>query len=310
VSFEDASGHTKWHINQKLAAAPTPGFNIVETGVADGRLFIKQGGNVGIGTYDPKQRLHVAGEFALVDGAGGELAYIGGDGSVGSTIGGSLGDWFNQLSSKLGLLDVVAQGVLLGLLAIFGIGALPGFTIAYLQSLIGDPSKLPILMVLAQFAGLPWPPPSDTPDSTKDVQIGSLNAAVKSVTFWNASAASPGWMAIGCQKLYEASDARLKTAVKPLEGSLDKVRRLRGVGYRHVQGYGGSPDQIGLIAQEVADVVPEAVSKQRGVHAVSYTSLVPLLIEAVKELKAEVDALRSQNAPDRKSTPKKKGSDK
>ena len=306
VSFEDAGGTTRWHINQKLAAAPTPGFNIVETGVADGRLFIKQGGNVGIGTYDPKQKLHVAGEFALVEGAGGELAYIGGDGSTGSMIGGSLSDWYTNLANTLGGIGGALATVLLGLLGVFGIGVLPTFTVAYLQSLMNDPSKVPVLMVLANFAGLPWPPPSDAADSTKDVQIGSLNSAVKAVHFWNASVSSPGWMAIGCMKLFELSDARMKTGVRPLEGALDKVRRLRGVGYRHVQATGASADQIGLIAQEVADVVPEAVSRQRGMQAVSYSSLVPVLIEAVKELKAEVDELRGQLDTGGKKKPKKR----
>ena len=308
LSFENAAGATRWHINQKLAAAPVKGFNIAETGVADGRLFIKEGGDVGIGTYQPQQKLHVAGKFALVEGAGGELAYIGGDGSTGSTLGGVVSDWFDNLATTLQGLSAPLQGVLLLLLAPFGIGMLPSFTAVYLKSLYADPFKVPVLMVLANFAGIPWPPPSDAPDSTKDVQIGSLNSAVKSVHFWNASTASPGWMAIGCLKLFELSDARLKSAVAPLEGSLDKVRRLRGVGYRNAQAAGGG-QQIGLVAQEVADVVPEAVSTLRGMKAVSYTALVPVLIEAVKELKAEVDELRAQLGR-AKAPAKKKGADK
>ena len=302
------AGATRWHINQKLAAAPVKGFNIAETGVADGRLFIKEGGDVGIGTYQPQQKLHVAGKFALVEGAGGELAYIGGDGSTGSTLGGVVSDWFDNLATTLQGLSAPLQGVLLLLLAPFGIGMLPSFTAVYLKSLYADPFRVPVLMVLANFAGIPWPPPSDAPDSTKDVQIGSLNSAVKSVHFWNASTASPGWMAIGCLKLFELSDARLKSAVAPLEGSLDKVRRLRGVGYRNAQAAGGG-QQIGLVAQEVADVVPEAVSTLRGMKAVSYTALVPVLIEAVKELKAEVDELRAQFGR-AKAPAKKKGADK
>lgn len=294
VSFEDASGTTRWHINQKLVAAPVKGFNIAETGVADGRLFIKQGGDVGIGTYDPKQKLHVNGKFALVQGAGGELAYIGGDGSTGSMLGGSLGGWFTDLSNTLGALSPLVAAALLGLLTPFGIGALPSFSVTYLQGLYNNPASVAVLMVLANFAGLPWPPPSDAADATKDVQIGSLNAAVKSVHFWNASATSPGWMAIGCQRLFELSDERMKTAVKPLEGALHKVGRLRGVGYRNLGAAGSGSEQLGLIAQEVAEVLPEAVSQLRGMRAVSYTSLVPVLVEALKELKVEVDELRAR----------------
>jgi hypothetical protein len=47
------------------------------------RLAIKDNGNIGIGVADPQTRLHVAGSFLRVDGAGNEQAYIGGDGAGG-----------------------------------------------------------------------------------------------------------------------------------------------------------------------------------------------------------------------------------
>ncbi len=68
ISFEDASGNTKWHINQNLSGK-FPGLNFVETGVADGRLFIGAGGNVGIGTVEPKAKLHVL-DGAIMPAAG------------------------------------------------------------------------------------------------------------------------------------------------------------------------------------------------------------------------------------------------
>jgi hypothetical protein len=60
ISFEDTTGATKWHVNQKLGGQP--GLNFAETLVADGRLFLKAGGKgVGIGTTTPGFELEVNG---------------------------------------------------------------------------------------------------------------------------------------------------------------------------------------------------------------------------------------------------------
>ena len=78
------------------------------------------------------------------------------------------------------------------------------------------------------------------------------------------------------------SDARLKTNVKTVSDALDRVRKLRGVTFtRRDTGSRG----IGLIAQELAPIVPEAVMTHDDGHmSVAYGNLVGLLIEAVKEL--------------------------
>ncbi|MGB9939417.1 hypothetical protein [Methanosarcina sp.] len=72
IGFEDSEGRTKWHINQNYGNKS--GLNFVETGVADGRLFIQAGGNVGIGRINPSEKLEVngtvkAGKF-VGDGSG------------------------------------------------------------------------------------------------------------------------------------------------------------------------------------------------------------------------------------------------
>jgi hypothetical protein len=91
-----------------------------------------------------------------------------------------------------------------------------------------------------------------------------------------------------------ASSRRLKTKIQTIEGALDKVTRLRGVSYDWKSD--GRHD-IGVIAEEVAQVVPEVVYyEDNGIDTkgVDYGHLVGLLIEAVKTQKAENDVLKAR----------------
>ncbi|MGQ4646599.1 tail fiber domain-containing protein [Lyngbya aestuarii] len=64
ISFEDPQGTPKWHINQNLGGNNL-GLNFGETDVADSRLFIKSGGNIGIGTTIPAFKLDVRGSASF-----------------------------------------------------------------------------------------------------------------------------------------------------------------------------------------------------------------------------------------------------
>jgi hypothetical protein len=87
----------------------------------------------------------------------------------------------------------------------------------------------------------------------------------------------------------ETSDMRVKNEIKHLESSLYKVKLLNGVSYIKV---GQTDRNIGLIAQEVKLVVPEVVSTDsEGMLSVSYSNLVALLIEAIKEQDIRINNL-------------------
>jgi hypothetical protein len=87
------------------------------------------------------------------------------------------------------------------------------------------------------------------------------------------------------------SDRRLKVNIKPLESPLEKVCALGGYTYDRVDL--DHEAGIGVIAQEVQEVFPEAVlESEDGILSVSYMSLVAPLIESVKALKAEVEDLK------------------
>ena len=90
------------------------------------------------------------------------------------------------------------------------------------------------------------------------------------------------------------SDVTLKENIETIPNALDKVLNLRGVGFNRVDKE-DNPREIGVIAQEVEEIIPEVVhTNTEGIKSVAYGNLVGLLIESIKELKAEVNDLKAQ----------------
>ena len=90
------------------------------------------------------------------------------------------------------------------------------------------------------------------------------------------------------------SDLEFKTDIEPINNSLKTIKQLNGVRYRwnneaKVLGITSVDPQIGLIAQDVEKVLPEAVEPHRGYLTVKYDKVIPLLIEAVKELSDKIE---------------------
>jgi hypothetical protein len=90
-----------------------------------------------------------------------------------------------------------------------------------------------------------------------------------------------------------SSDARLKTDIAPIPDALAKVQALTGVTFTMA---GSDARQMGLIAQEVQVVAPEAVAETDGTLRLAYGNLIGLLVEAIKDLAREVDQLK-RSAP-------------
>jgi hypothetical protein len=90
------------------------------------------------------------------------------------------------------------------------------------------------------------------------------------------------------------SSGRWKQNIAPIPNALDKLLQLRGVEFDWIADHGGQRD-IGLIAEEVAQVVPTIVHMEDdGINArgLDYARLVPLLIEAIKAQQVEIEALK------------------
>ena len=92
------------------------------------------------------------------------------------------------------------------------------------------------------------------------------------------------------------SDARLKENVETIDNALDKVCAMRGVTFDRIDST-ESGRQMGVIAQEIQDIVPEVVKvndDEDNTLSVSYGNMVGVLIEAIKELKEEIKELKGE----------------
>ena len=90
------------------------------------------------------------------------------------------------------------------------------------------------------------------------------------------------------------SDKRVKENIITINSALDKVTKLRGVTYTR-KDTDDKSTKVGVIAQEVLEVLPEIVSKDdEGMYSVAYGNMAGVFIEAIKELKAEVDSLKQE----------------
>ena len=94
---------------------------------------------------------------------------------------------------------------------------------------------------------------------------------------------------------FVGSDRTLKENITRIPNALDKVTSLSGNTYTWIQGhkYEGQ-DDTGVIAQEVEalELPGLTTTREDGKKAVRYDKLIPVLIEAIKELKAEIDILK------------------
>ena len=100
---------------------------------------------------------------------------------------------------------------------------------------------------------------------------------------------------------FSSSDKKLKENIKPIKNALDKVSQISGVEFdwkelteeEKLSIHGNEGHDVGVIAQEIEEVLPEVVqTRDNGYKAVKYEKIVPLLIESIKELKAEIEELK------------------
>ena len=93
---------------------------------------------------------------------------------------------------------------------------------------------------------------------------------------------------------FSTSDERFKTNLTPIMDSVYKLREIQGYQYDWVQNehHDNEGHDIGVVAQEIEKIAPEAVvTRDNGYKAVRYEKLIPILIQAIKELDEKVNKI-------------------
>jgi Chaperone of endosialidase len=122
--------------------------------------------------------------------------------------------------------------------------------------------------------------------------LGNNNFSFQENSVEIASLTSNGNMT--AQNFFSVSDKRFKTNISTITNAGEILKQIRGVRFDWLKD--GTPD-IGVIAQEVFDVVPEAiVSTNTNMLTVAYNKIIPLLIETIKDLQKRVETLEAKCA--------------
>lgn len=226
-----------------------------DAGNPSNTLISPEGGNVGIGVLIPAARLHVNTQFTGTPA----LKVTGLQGGSGST----------QSAFDSGAINLGA-----------GYGNL---------SIYGDTSDGSFQM-------------QTTNSSGSGAQLVRLNKLGGAVTIGPGGAVLALQVAGNLQysgTISNASDARIKENIQPLENGVDTLLKLKPCTFDRIDS--GTKDNIGFIAQEVEEVLPQLVNK--GTHpdldiedfrSLDSVSIIPILVKAIQELKAEIDDLRNQ----------------
>jgi hypothetical protein len=104
---------------------------------------------------------------------------------------------------------------------------------------------------------------------------------------------------IECDDLFETSDSTLKTEIRDIESSSEIIAQLKGVTYLKKNELDG-PRRSGFIAQEVEKILPGVVytNDSTGIKLISYTKIIPYLVEAIKDQQVEIEELKTQISAD------------
>jgi len=118
------------------------------------------------------------------------------------------------------------------------------------------------------------------------------------------------WDDVVADDFINVSDRRLKKQIHTLQYGLDAIMQLNPVQYKYLHDHDEEKDHLGLIAQEVLDIIPEVVAThdvdadstgqlvrtKNEYMGLNYVALVPVLIQSIQEQQTEIEELRAEKA--------------
>jgi hypothetical protein len=227
--------------------------------------IVQHNGNIGIGTASPTTNLHIVG--GANTGLRVESSVANGNPAI--TV---------QANTPAGAAVVAinrADGGACACLILGTTAAVPEWRV---QIPVGDTEELDI----AYGSGSPFV----TFLQTGQMGIGTQTPANTLEVVAGGTTLADAWTT--------RSSRQFKTNIQPLEDALQKVEQLQGVSYDRKS---DGKHEIGVVAEDVDQVVPEVVSHDPKTHeaqGVDYSRLAALLIEAVKSQQAEIQQLKAQ----------------
>ena len=272
-------------------------------------LHINSAGNVGLGTTNPTQKLHVVGG-ALITGA----ATVSGVLTAGSTLavaGAATVTGATTLNSTLTVSGASTYNGQGDFTALQNVGTLRTSSTSLGGIEVRSASNNDAAFMTfhkpgnyASYFGLD----TDNYFAVGGWSAGAALANFKCNIFSASGAITAGGNITSAGNIiaYSGSDERLKENITNISNPLEKLALLNGVTFdwkdSYIESQGGldamfvRKNDVGIIAQDLEKVLPQLVAERSdGYKAVKYDRIVALLIEAVKELKAEIDSLKNGN---------------